>query len=128
MLELVLSAMSRSVPPARRLVTACAAAGYHSRAKGCPVARKWPTLMHWVAPIWTRLAWGWCTWPNRLYRGWVSLMTASSCSLPRYTRLATVSYSSSGTSGGMCEHSTSTWPMAASLAAKTSSSISFGVR
>lgn len=93
-----------------------------------PVARKWPTLMHSVRPIRTRRASGWCTWPNRAYRGWVSSMCRSSASLPRSTRRATVSYSNCGTAGGIWLHSTSTWPVAATLAANESSSISLGVR
>src|SRR6185437_11386701 len=111
---------ARSVPPAKLLTGRCSSrdrAGYQRSTNGWPVARKCPTLTHSVRPIRTRLTSGWCTCPNSAYRGWVALIASSSAVLPTSIRSATVSNSSSGRSGGMCAHSTSTGPIAATLAA-----------
>jgi len=94
MLDVVLSAMLgayRHAPrPARRPGRAsCGRLLPIPGRTGPRLARKCPTLMHSVRPIRTRRASGWCTWPNRAYRGWVRRMWSRMAVLPRSSRRAT---------------------------------------
>jgi hypothetical protein len=62
MLDVVLSAILGAYRAAIAAMTGIVAGdAYNSNAKGVPVARKCPTLMHSVRPIMTRLTIGWCT-------------------------------------------------------------------